>query len=991
MAPLTLEVRHSEDETIECWDDDDDLQGYDDIHLRAASSATSVTTSSIRRSGHRDSISSRRSARSDIDSNAGDEDWQVQLLDNDDLVNEEAIASARDAGIPLPANVPRSALIGGTIKRLGHRKQRKDIVDDWSDDVEFPEPDGVLELRSSLDTFFPESLRQVSSAAASPVKISASSVWDSEISTRLHSAFAINATSEQDDGVGDTKDVPTIKVAKPLSPEKPSSVRNIASEKPSNITDNFESDFEFPVDDVLFRLSPRKAHLENPNHSPEDFDVDWSESSIGVRFGGTTRDHTSNPSSSVSVVSPSVSSCLTVESEDDGLDGLVIPEGPLDLEGPLKLRKEPFNQEATRLEPACLDQTSLGTDDFFSGLEIESGDVFDPRRLSINPNVKCKTESYRNPTRHSTTTITFTNTTVSPKTRIPRLSGQDRPRSTHLETVSESGALSRFRTSQRRAGGHSPQSSVSSVPSGSSFTPQIPMTPNRRSMGTVMSNDSFVTERIPPGRQLLKAKRSMPTMRNVQQSVSTTRSPPTYQDWSELSNHFTLRPKTPVERILNDTKPAVRKHQAPFLPAGASEKQSHHASVKSYRYNRRFNSDGPTDTMGIQASVARAARSNRQDNLGKNLNEISPETLVTKNKRALTRPTRRRNFGDGSELALFDDLPTSSSAEKRYVKHPSSRVVPKTLRSKLNQGQHSSPKSEFVNEPTSPGGKIKFNATPRFARDTNASRNAREQRIASMSMASALKNRDHHPLAPLGSNWKSLNTSRTPSTIGSAPFRGKRSKATSMPGCKPQLIKPMGAGVQETKFLNGMRYNPTSFCWEGNEKIIQDFDTISPKSPKPTPALITNIGAMQNVQVVGGMVFDPQRMCWLKLAPLQPGKDGLVAIRDEDDVFAGLGDLKETISITCGRFSGTFDGLGLVASGDDRSYEDSSDEWPMTEEFDVGPEFIRRQRAEEEKWRRKVDKWTSYNRGMFGDSWRWAIRDLVRFDSTIRTQDLDRT
>jgi len=37
---------------------------------------TSVTGSSVRR-GRRDSISSRRSARSDLDSNFGDEDWQV--------------------------------------------------------------------------------------------------------------------------------------------------------------------------------------------------------------------------------------------------------------------------------------------------------------------------------------------------------------------------------------------------------------------------------------------------------------------------------------------------------------------------------------------------------------------------------------------------------------------------------------------------------------------------------------------------------------------------------------------------------------------------------------------------------------------------------------------------------------------------------------------------------------------------------------------------
>jgi hypothetical protein len=137
-----------------------------------------------------------------------------------------------------------------------------------------------------------------------------------------------------------------------------------------------------------------------------------------------------------------------------------------------------------------------------------------------------------------------------------------------------------------------------------------------------------------------------------------------------------------------------------------------------------------------------------------------------------------------------------------------------------------------------------------------------------------------------------------------------------------------------------MRYNPTNFRWEGNENLVREFD--APKSPKPTPALIANVGG-QNVQTVGGMVFDPQRMCWLR------------AFEDTEDVFAGLDDLDEN------------------KIEEDASAE-SSDEGPMTEEFDVGPEFIRRQRAEEDKWRRKVDKWV-FDRGDY--PWRWIIRDLV--------------
>lgn len=178
--------------------------------------------------------------------------------------------------------------------------------------------------------------------------------------------------------------------------------------------------------------------------------------------------------------------------------------------------------------------------------------------------------------------------------------------------------------------------------------------------------------------------------------------------------------------------------------------------------------------------------------------------------------------------------------------------------------------------------------------------------------------------------------------------------------------------------VNGMRYNPATFRWEGNEKLVQDFELATAfKSPKPAPALIANVGSMQNVQAVGGMVFDPHRMCWLRAASLGSGGQGGVAPEDEDDVFAGLDDLEDKATCNPGRASGALDDFSAHANGDDPSADESSDEGPITEEFDVGPEFIRRQRAEEEKWRRKVDKWVGVDRGEHEPHWRWAVRDLV--------------
>jgi hypothetical protein len=203
-----------------------------------------------------------------------------------------------------------------------------------------------------------------------------------------------------------------------------------------------------------------------------------------------------------------------------------------------------------------------------------------------------------------------------------------------------------------------------------------------------------------------------------------------------------------------------------------------------------------------------------------------------------------------------------------------------------------------------------------------------------------------------------------------------------------------------------MYYNPETYRWEGNENDLTPFDerTSSPsmsatsipshmvreKDPHlyrekenttPRPALITNINSSQNVQVVGGMVFDPQRMCWLKMPSSKKtsagGKseggdtmDGFDALdlEDEEDVFKDVPDLKDE-------------------KADDEDVEGGKsesglkDEWLVGEEFDVGPEFVKRQREEEERWRRKCERWVGAQREVErgGDvEWRWSIRDVVR-------------
>lgn len=802
MESMTFQTQPEEEEQIECWDDDDDLQFTEGIQSRAASSTGSMANSSFRPSGHRDSISSRRSARSDMDSNVGDEDWQVPLHD-DEFAKEEALASAKNAGIPIPANIPSSALLGGAIKRLSTRKPKRSFVDDWSEDVELPGPDAILQLRTAQEVNFPESIRQISSAATSPVKSTASPSWNENVSTRLQSALgSLDRFQDDDDDGPITWDVPTIKAPTPRSPQKPATT--VAGRNPNvELEDDFDQDLELPPDYQPLQLSHRKDNTGISSPVLEDFDLEWSEGSIGVRVGGTARDGRSIPSSSISIASPSVSSCLTGESEEDGLDGLVFPDGPLDFTASLRRREEETTvNDAAEAKQESQAFKSSDSDDFFSGIEVDNGRAFASKKLTLNPNVKRKTEWPASPTRRSSTTLTFTttgtggngNTAGSPRqnTRIPRLSGHDRNHSTHLETVSESGApISKFQRPQSRLG-HSSQSSISSIQSASVVsTSPHPNPAGRRLFGGRASQAAAsVGDSGAPPRQL-RTKRSLPSIRGVAATTSaqTPQRLPSHPDG--FIRPSVNRPKTPVERTIAGGRTSSRRPPAPFIPAGASERQSQHANIKTYRPPRRHNSDSSSDLLSPQGTYSRLTRSNRPESFRLSLDDSKTESASPTAKRTLTRPTRRRNFGDGTELESFDDLPTSVSTESRFTKNPAGRGAPRSVRARLSQSRITPPGESPTQSSTPPSTSKPLASTPRFARDTNASRNAREQRIASMNP----RNRDITPLGSFNPNWKAHPISRISSIA--APIRSR--KNGSKPQSKPHLIKPLGSGVQESK------------------------------------------------------------------------------------------------------------------------------------------------------------------------------------------------
>lgn len=92
--------------------------------------------------------------------------------------------------------------------------------------------------------------------------------------------------------------------------------------------------------------------------------------------------------------------------------------------------------------------------------------------------------------------------------------------------------------------------------------------------------------------------------------------------------------------------------------------------------------------------------------------------------------------------------------------------------------------------------------------------------------------------------------------------------------------------------VGDMKWNPLSLRWEGNDHVLRDFDAAVGTSTRP--ALITHltgssigspVGSFASgARIVGNMMFDPTRMCWISTLPPD---------EDEPDVFANLADDEE--------------------------------------------------------------------------------------------------
>lgn len=577
------------------------------------------------------SLSSRMSVRSEAESN---DDWQFLITPNDEPSTTKAITSAaQQAGIPIPKSVPASALLGGSIKRLGKKSSNRkiEVNEDWANDFE-----------------------QAGSA------------------------------------VGGLK----LKVPTPRTPA-----------------------------------------------DEQDDDFDWGEGSLGIRFAGTRRDNRGARSSSVSAMSPSLGSCMTMESEDDDLMGLELPTEPMDFNArldklkktqqqlptpdaspfpvPLQLKRDitptsaptsmpindfptspiadttpplPFRSPAaTPPQPKPADKE----DDFLDGLEFGEAEIFDNKKLTLNRNVvvkKSKSKLTPPPAARPASTLTFTDKPAT--SRIPR--PLPAPSRTRLTPVYETGAAT--------------HSAVRLMPTTTSA-------------------------------QLLRSKRSAPVLRNTNPNQ--------------------------VPRM-------------PFVPAGGnSTTQTHHVMARASQGHLRRDSDPRRPQSPSMRTYSRLSGGETPSRTGMR-RDLAPSALARHPPpKKLTQPPRKRNFGDGHELDLFDDLPTSATKEKQFEKAPRNVASNRTLRQQPSISRLPMPDRMATPMPQTPRSPPKPDHTPRFARDTAASRNAREQRLA------GTRSRAEGPIAPpRPMSWAAQVASRSPHSSPTA----HRKKGS---GQKPQLIRQM--------------------------------------------------------------------------------------------------------------------------------------------------------------------------------------------------------
>ncbi|ORY46524.1 hypothetical protein BCR33DRAFT_130476 [Rhizoclosmatium globosum] len=234
-------------------------------------------------------------------------------------------------------------------------------------------------------------------------------------------------------------------------------------------------------------------------------------------------------------------------------------------------------------------------------------------------------------------------------------------------------------------------------------------------------------------------------------------------------------------------------------------------------------------------------------------------------KMLMSKPVKAMDFGDGTELDFLDDI---SEADSVPVPSQTPPLHPIPLKAWAEQPESlpSSPKIPVISQiPVIRN--VSLTSKPAPKQETAIRKPAPTPARPALSglLASSLRRSD-------------TNLNRWTNSIPQPPPKKQKKKPTLIRNVNPADIAHV---------IGKMVYDPILQKWTGNEEALLDFDKESsgapsappsPQKPRHRPALITNRSGLSHIpHVVGKMVFDPEKMCWV-------GND------EDADVFAGLDD-----------------------------------------------------------------------------------------------------
>ena len=507
-----------------------------------------------------------------------------------------------------------------------------------------------------------------------------------------------------------------------------------ATAKP-RIDDDWDGDLEMP-DRGALRLKQPQSMSSALSEEYDDFEE--FEGSLGIRTAGTRRDMR-NRSSSASAMSPSLGS-ITAGSEDDELRGLELPEGPMDFDAILKKRRatEAELSDLSHPSPALEQPATLNVHKKSRLLADNNDDYLNDFDLGAGNVLDGRLRNV--------------NRNIKVKTTKPPMPSH-RPATTLVfhEKATDKPVHTRS---------HIPRPVSGSKPSMSRLEPVLESGASR----------TIRDRRQPPpttGAQLLKSKRSLPVLR---------------------SQHLPPPPVKSVQPPQQTTAPSFQPQQAPFRPV------PYHLRRESDP--RRMGTQSPPP-FRPQSRLSSTYAPETPSRTSKQRADVAPTSLAREaaSRRTVTKPARSRVYGDGNELQIFDDLPTSMTKESKFVKQPVGRNASRPdLRSTQSRSDIRDIARRAIPDrmttpcgPRTPAGPPakgfyeQQSSTPSYLRDTAASRIARETRLGPNNP----RPRSEGPLMPLSTNWKAQVAARSPHASPSAQRQKPRTK-------QPQLIKAIG-------------------------------------------------------------------------------------------------------------------------------------------------------------------------------------------------------